>query len=106
MRPEWEGACPIARLNWFEVFIGCAEVLERISEIYCDDPRNITAQHLHVSRNDSFFCGKSRVEDLLRGADQYSADDFMVNNDDDISVTKDAIRETFKGTATPTPSWH
>lgn len=97
VRPEWEGTFPVARVNWFEVFMACTEILGKISAIGCEDPRDLTAAHVHHNRDAAFTCGKTSVEHPLTRADQCDWHDFMLNSSAHVSVAKNAIHETLNG---------
>ena len=99
VRSEWEGNFPVARVNWFEVFRGCTEILEKISSVHCQDPRDLLSTHLHSTRDDSFSCGKDDVEKLLTKAQQLERHAFKVICATNITLAVNAIRETFKGKA-------
>ena len=86
----------MARINWFEVFTACTDILEKISAIHCKDPRDLTAVHVHKNRDSAFCCGVNIVESLLTMADELERHDFLVNASAGVSVTRTAIRETFE----------
>ena len=99
VRSEWEGNFPVARINWFEVFSACTEILEKISSVHCQDPRDLTSRHLHLIRDHGFTCGKDDVESLLTKAQQLERHTFKVTCATEITLAVNAIRETFKGKA-------
>ena len=99
VRSEWEGNFPVARVNLFEVFRGCTDILEKISSVHCQDPRDLLSTHLHSTRDDSFSCGKDDVESLLTKAQQLERHAFKVICATNITLAVNAIRETFKGKA-------
>ena len=100
VRSEWEGSFPVARINWFEVFRACTEILEKISSVHCQDPRDLTSTHLHLTRDAGFSCGKDGVESLLAEAQQLERHEFKIICATDITLAVNAIRETLKGKAT------
>ncbi len=87
----------MARINWFEVFTACTGILEKIAAVDCEDPRDLTAAHVHKNRDAAFCCGAKMVESLLTLADELERHDFVVNASAGVSVTRTAIRETFEG---------
>ena len=99
VRSEWEGNFPVAKINWFEVFTACTEILEKISSVHCQDFRDLTSTHLHLTRDHGFSCGKDGVESLLAGAQQLERHEFKVICATNITLAVNAIRETFKGSA-------
>ena len=99
-RSEWEGTgttLPVARINWFEVYIACTEILEKISSANSQDPRDLMATHFHSYRTDGYGCGKQCVESLLSKAQQVERHDFKSICAYWNTLAGDAIRETFKG---------
>ena len=99
VRSEWEGNFPVARINWFEVFSACTEILEKTSSVHCQDPRDLTSTHLHLTRDHGFSCGKDDVESLLIKAQQLDRQAFKIVCASDITPAVNAIRDTFKGKA-------
>ena len=99
VRSEWEGNFPVARINWFEVFSACTEILERISSAHCQDPRELTSVHLHLTRDQGFICGKDCVESFLGEAQQLERHEFKATCATEITLAVNAIRETFKSKA-------
>ena len=97
VRPEWEGDFPVARINWFEVFTACTDILEKISAFHCSDPRELTTTHVHRNRDDSFACGLQEVGNLLAMAQQLDRPSFKVDCANNIRVAGNAIRDTLKG---------
>lgn len=99
IRPEWEGMFPVARINWFEVYMACTGILEKMTAGLCvryalEDPE---MTHFHLNRDHEVVCGKYRVEDLLKWADKYKRSNPELTESIDVSVAKDTIRETFAG---------
>lgn len=99
VRSEWEGNFPVARINWFEVFSACTEILEKISSVHCQDPRELTSSHLHLIRDHGFSCGKDHVESLLANSQQLERYAFKIICATDITTAVNAIHETFKSKA-------
>ena len=87
----------MARINWFEAFMSCTEILEKISAVGGEDSRELTAAHVYYDRDAAFGCGKRSVENLLTRADQYERHDFVINTSAELRVAKNAICETWKG---------
>ena len=99
VRSEWEGNFPVARINWFEVFSSCTEILEKISSVHCQDPRDLMSTHFHLTHDHGFNCGKDDVESLLVKAQQLERHAFKTICATDITPAVNAIRESFKGRA-------
>ena len=100
VHPEWEGMFPVARVSWFEVFMACTEILEKMTAVHCSSPKDLTAAHVHDNRDHAFNCGRQRVEYLLRQADQYDRHDLLLSTSANVNLAKNAIRETLKGKST------
>ena len=96
VRSEWEGNFPVARINWFEVFSACTDILEKMSSVHCQDPRDLMSTYLHLTRDHGFSCGKDDVESLLAKAQQLDRQAFKIICATDITPAVNAIRETFK----------
>lgn len=97
VRPEWEGKFPVARINWFEVFTACTDVLEKMPAVHCEDPKDLTSRHFHHTRDDGFCCGIDNVERLLSKAQQLEKGAFKIACAERVRLARDAICETFKG---------
>lgn len=99
VRSEWEGKFPVARINWFEVFTACTDILEKMPAVHCEDPKDLTSRHFHSTRDDDFCCGKNNVEYLLAEAQQLEQSAFKIACAERLRLAVDAIRETLKGEA-------
>ena len=90
----------MAGINWFEAFMSCIEILEKISAVGCEDSRDLPAAHVHYDRDAACGCGKRSVENLLTRANQYERQNFVINASAEVRVAKNGICETLKGKRT------
>lgn len=102
VRPQWQGTFPIGKINWFEIFMTCTEILEKISSVRCGDLRDLTAEDLHVhkDRDTAFSCGKSLVERMFEIADTYEGKvktNFVADYWHELTPMKNAIHQSLKG---------
>ena len=97
VRSEWEGKFPVPRINWFEVFTCCTEVLRKISDVECGDPRDLECFRDSWNRDASFHYGKVEVEALIKHAQELDRDEFLLEWAEQLRTARNAIRETFKG---------